>query len=84
MSKENLTKDELTAIYKCYIRPMIEFVSVVYHCLINSELAKRIENMQKEALGVIYGCRLSYKQMLRASGLEKLTCNLIQVHSRPF
>ena len=56
----NTSKSELVAIYATFIRIVIEYVSVVYHCLLSKEMDQAIEDMQKTVLKLIYRWRISH------------------------
>ena len=62
----------LTKIYASFIRPVIEYASVVYDSLLTEEASFRVEDLQSHALRLIYGRKYSYEYCLNASGLERL------------
>ena len=65
--------DDLVALYKCFILPLIDYSSVVYHSLLTSRQADSIENLQATALKIIYGCSQSYQKILEHHS-KKLKC----------
>ena len=70
--KAGLQKDELAEIYRIYIRPVIEYCSNVYHCLLTRDLSSDIEEMQRTALRLIYGRKTSYARALELSKTDRL------------
>ena len=68
------TKNEelLVKIYCVYLRPVIEYLSVVYHCLIGSAASSDLERLQATSLKIIYGFNISYKKCLEKSGIKSL------------
>ena len=67
MMRANTRKTMLTEIYAEIIRP------VAYDALLTTEMSRRLENLQKTALKIIYGFSRSYQSLLEISGLETLT-----------
>ena len=51
---------------------MIEYVQVVYHTLLREETSQVIEDLQKQALKLIYGNKLSYQKALKSGSLTTL------------
>ena len=50
LMKADLSKEDLCAVYREYILPVIEYCKVVYHCLISEEYSEKLENLQRVAL----------------------------------
>ena len=73
MMRANTQKNTPTEIYAEFIRPVIEYASVAYDALLTTEMSKRLENLQKTALRIIYGFSRSYRSLLEISGLESLS-----------
>ena len=59
--------------YTTYIRPIAEYVSVVWHSSITAKQSALLERQQTRALPHIYGFGLSTRAMLERSGLELLS-----------
>ena len=70
--KADMPKEDLVAVYKQYILPVIEYCSSVYHCLVTEEMSQCLESLQRIALKTIYGRRISYENALKKSGLTCL------------
>ena len=66
-----IDEEKLVKIYCCYMRPIIEYASNVYNCLLSQELSERIEQLQKNCLRIIYG-KKSYGRLLAQAGIQSL------------
>ena len=59
---------ENTLVVKAYtvafIRPIIEYAGVAYHCLLTAEQSASIERLQSQVLRMIYGTKTSYRKCL--------------------
>ena len=62
----------LVRAYVTFVRPCIEYLSVVYDALITKEECGLIETCQRDFLKCIYGHKTPYKELLLRSGLERL------------
>ena len=72
LARSGASKNDLAKIFQTYIRPVIEYCTNVYHCLLTDEMSDAIENLQCVAMRLIYGRRTSYIRALDQSGLETL------------
>ena len=70
--KAGLPKEDLMQVYCTYVRPVIEYCSNVYHCLLSEDLSNDLENLQRVAIGLIYGRKISYSKALEESKTERL------------
>ena len=63
---KRVTKDTnlLVKIYACYLRPVIEYLSVVYGPLLSNEESNIIEKMQTSAHRIVYGNSVSYLSLI--------------------
>ena len=73
MKKAGTSCDNLVALYKCFILPLIYYSSVVYHSLLTSGQADSIENLQATAIKIIYGYSKSDLKILEQHS-KKLEC----------
>ena len=55
LKKASFSETDLVKVYQCYIRPAIEYCSVVYDPLLTCDMKKRLENLQLRAIKTIYG-----------------------------
>ena len=62
----------LVKLYCEYIRPVIEYASVVYGPLLTSEGTKKLEKLQERALRTVYNSSASYSKLLEKSGIPRL------------
>ena len=72
LKKAGVDQKRLVEVYKCYIRPVIECSSNVYHALLTEEMTKEIENMQRSALRLIFGNSISYRKCLEKADVPTL------------
>ena len=54
------------------VRPVAEYCSVIFHSMITAADSHELERIQMQALKGIFGWRLSYKELLERSGLDRL------------
>ena len=62
----------LVKIFESYVLPSIEYCSVVYGPLLSESESEKLEHLQRSALRIIYGYKMSYKKLLKTAGLETL------------
>ena len=72
LRKADFTHQELVAVYKSTIRPVIEYSSVIYHPMLTAEQAAHIEKQQTRALKNIFGNEYSQKRLLELANLPTL------------
>ena len=48
-----MKKEELLDMYKCVIRPVLDFACVVYHSLLNKAQTEELEKMQRVVMKII-------------------------------
>lgn len=65
---------DLVSVFVCYIRPVLEYASQVWHTSISKQLANRIENVQKRACRIMLGFHQyhSYSNALDVLGISSL------------
>ena len=49
------TKKDLLDSYCCFLRPVLDYCSNVYHSMLNKQMTNRLEKLQISALRIIYG-----------------------------
>ena len=73
LKKFGFDQDELTVVYKSYLRPVIEYCDVVWHPSITKKQSKTIERIQKRACRTILGRKYhSYSDALSMCDLDSL------------
>ena len=74
LKRAGLCAAELVAVYKCYIRPLLEYAAPVWHPGLTQEQSSRIEKIQRRVCRCILGKNfVSYKIALGGFGLETLS-----------
>ena len=73
LKQHGFESNQLVQVYQAFIRPITEYVSVVWHSRITAEQSAEIERMQSRALRHIYGFGLSARKMRELSGLQLLS-----------
>lgn len=78
LKKFNFDQDELTVVYKSYVRPTLEYADVIWHSGITSKQTNDIEKIQKRACRTILGHKyFSYDDALTS-------CNLVPLNDRRY
>jgi len=73
LKKFGFTQDELTIVYKSYLRPVLEYAAVVWHPSITSKQSNDIERIQKRACKTILGFNYtSYNDAVTSCNLNYL------------
>ena len=72
LKTSGVSKQFLVRAYTTFIRPCVEYLSVVYDAMLTKEEVGLIETCQRDILKVIYGVGESYRNMLKKSGLERM------------
>lgn len=72
LKNSGFTNEELVRVFSTIIRPVIEYVAVMYHSSLTDEQDEAIENLQNAALKMIYGPGISARKMHALSGLTTL------------
>ena len=72
LKSSGVGKQFLVRAYTTFVRPCVEYLSVVYDAMVTKEEQGLIETCQRDFLRAIYGYNNSYKELLRKSGLERL------------
>ena len=70
LKKYGFDDRDLVNVYITYIRPIAEYVSVVWHSLLNADQAAKIEHQQTRALRHIYGYGISARRMRELAAVE--------------
>ena len=63
---------ELVRVYTTMIRPVVEYAAVVYHSSLTDEQDEALENLQNNALRMIFGLGISARKMREAAGIPTL------------
>ena len=67
-------QDELTVVYKSYVRPVIEYADVVWHSGLTHKQACDLERIQRRACRTILGSQFTtYTESIKQCNLERLS-----------
>lgn len=64
----------LVEVYRCFLRPLLEYACSSFHTTLTLEQSGMLERLQRMSLKVIFCFKVSYKDCLAKSGLERLDC----------
>ena len=73
LKKADVPAQDLVALYKVFLLSVIDYGSVVYHSMLSGEQNKKIDHLQRTALQIIFGNKLSYRKLLEISGLPMVS-----------
>ena len=63
---------ELMSLFNIFVRPVIEYCSLIYHPLLTLAQSETLERMQKQAVKLAYGWDQSYETICDNKGIETL------------
>ena len=63
---------ELMKLFNVFVRPVIEFCSVIYHPMLTQTQSNELERFQKQAAKLAYGSEKSYAELCSEHGIETL------------
>ena len=67
-------QDELTVVYKSYVRPVIEYADVVWHSGLTHKQAGDVERIQRRACRTILGRQFTtYTESIKQCNLDRLS-----------
>ena len=67
-------QDELTIVYKSYVRPVLEYADVVWHSGLTCQQASDLERIQRRAVRTILGYKyISYSKSIKQCNINKLS-----------
>jgi hypothetical protein len=73
LRKSKVPTTDMVAVYTCYIRPVLEYASQVWHSSITERQVIAVENVQKRAARIIFGLQYqSYTMALELLGISSL------------
>ena len=64
--------EELVKVYKVILRPVHDYLCVVYHSMMSDQHDEEVERLQAHALKYIFGWKESYAQLRARAGLGTL------------
>ena len=72
LKKSGMSPDNLLKVYKSVLLPSVEYCSVVYGSLIPDYLSKKLEQVQKQAVKIMFGWGVDYGKLLEDGIIEAL------------
>ena len=73
LKRAEFTNEELIKTYKVYMRPLVEYLSVLWHPMLSAEQSATLEQQQTQALRHIYGYGPSAAKMRSWAGIDLLS-----------
>ncbi len=73
LRRAKLADDDLVYFYCTAVRPVLEYSCCVWHSSLTKQQSDCIEQIQKRALGIIFGFSLSYSDKLAIASLDLLS-----------
>ena len=70
LKKASVSTKDLLHVYKCFLLPILDYASVVYHSIITKEQSDSLERLQAAALKIIFEWKKSYVELLMDNELE--------------
>ena len=83
LKRNGFTEEELVTVYKSSIRPVVDYLDVVYHSMLTDDLDEELDRLQNQALKIIFGPRFAGQriggQRLRAlAGITTLRSRRVE------
>ena len=72
LRRNGFTEEELVRVYKTSIRPVADYLDVVYHSLLSDDLDEELDRLQNQALKIIFGSELSGRRLRALAGVTTL------------
>lgn len=64
--------EDMCKVYRTVIRPVVEYAAVIYHTLIPKYQSLQLENVQKQAMKIVYGWNVPYSELVEDGRIETL------------
>ena len=78
LKKNGFTTDELVRVYKTSIRPVCDYLDVVYHSALTDDLDEELDRLQNHALRIIFGFRIGGQRLREMAGITTLRARRIE------
>ena len=78
LKKNGFSEEELVKVYKTCIRPVADYLDVVYHAMLTDDLDEELDRLQNHALRIIYGPRKGGSTLRKLAGVTTLRERRIQ------
>ena len=70
LKASGLNSRDLLNIYKCSIRPILDYVVPTYHSQLTQEMSNEIEGLQAVAMKIVFGYKVSYQTVIDNDFIE--------------
>ena len=74
--------EELVRVYKVILRPVHDYLCVVYHSMMSDRHDEEVERLQAHALKYIFGWKESYAQLRARAGVETLRARRVDLSDK--
>ena len=78
LKKNGFTDEELVRVYKTAIRPVADYLDVVYDSLLPDDLEEELDRLQNHALRIIFGAKIGGKRLREMAGVTTLRARRIE------
>ena len=78
MKHAGFNSEELSKVYRNIVRPVADYMLVVYHSMLTDLQDERIERLQAQALKFIYGKDVKYSEMRERAGVSTLRARRVE------
>ena len=72
LNNAGLVGKELFAMYACFVRPILEANSVIFHSMLTRDQCHQLERLQKYVVKLCFGFEKSYSEIRREQGIRTL------------
>ena len=72
LKRSGISQDNLLEIYYSVLRSAVEYCATVYHSMIPSTLAEKLEGIQRQALKIIFGWNTDIEELMAIKNIPRL------------
>ena len=73
LKRNGMSQQDMLDIYKCTLRPVIEFADVTYGPMLTGAMSENIEKLQLRVMKIVYGTEVSYRTIIESGTVERLS-----------
>ena len=73
LRRANIKGQHLFRLYTVFVRPVIEFCSIVYHSLLTKQQDLEIERLQRKVIRLCFGYNCDVESVRKREGIETLS-----------
>ena len=78
LKKNGFSNEELVKVYKTCIRPVADYLDVVYHPSLPDDLDEELDRLQNQALKIIFGAGNGGRTLRKLAGISTLRDRRVQ------